>query len=81
MLGSCKIAGFIASQLSLFLYLLCSHLVFAATSDLMTEEHVQMKRNCSIQKFEDGGGLPPLAALQDLLNWDLTISDSCGLRD
>lgn len=45
------------------------------------EEHVQMKRNCSIQKFEDGGGPPPLAALQDLLNWDLMISDSCGLRD
>ncbi|KAL9349717.1 hypothetical protein Peur_056972 [Populus x canadensis] len=35
------------------------------------EEHVQMKRNCSIQKFEDGGGLPPLAALQDLFNGDL----------
>jgi hypothetical protein len=45
--------------------------IFAATSDLMTEEHVQMKRNCSIQKFEDGGGLPPLAALQDLFNGDL----------
>ncbi|KAJ7004415.1 hypothetical protein NC653_009324 [Populus alba x Populus x berolinensis] len=45
------------------------------------EEHVQMKRNCSIQKFEDGGGPPPLAALQDVLNWDLMISDSCGLRD
>ncbi|XP_061981761.1 uncharacterized protein LOC133701729 isoform X2 [Populus nigra] len=39
--------------------------------ELASQEHVQMKRNCSIQKFEDGGGIPQLAALQDLFNGDL----------